>query len=412
MKKDFKFSKYFFPSAILSCVILVFCITGFFTKGFTLGVDFQAGLLQEVKLAPSAFNIRWYGTSNAIFSFDRNNLYIVISGVDIENRTYTFPLNEYNTIGSLTRAMTSQLNDLEITLSAQPDTSTQWLLYSTQGNPYLSSETPFVVHYLPPFYPEVSIADVRTAMVSIGQSVSVQSVGSPQDRHFMIRLEDTNTDGDNSSGRIRADQITQVLEATFGKGEVAVIRSDYVGSRFSKDLTDQAGILTFLTLLLILIYASIRFKPQYAMGAVIGIMHDAVVVLTFVIWARIEFSTSVIAALLAILGYSINNTIVVFDRIRENRRIYAESSFLDVLNRSLNGVLSRTIITTVTTMLAIIFLFIFATGAMKNFALALIIGMTSGVYTTLLIAPGFVHFWENQKIKNDKRSKKSKTVNK
>jgi preprotein translocase subunit SecF len=116
-----------------------------------------------------------------------------------------------------------------------------------------------------------------------------------------------------------------------------------------------------------------------------------------------EFNTTTIAAILTILGYSTNNTIVVFDRMRENRRLYPDEIFVNVLNRSLTETLNRTIITTVTTMLAVMSLFIFTTGSMKDFALALMVGMISGVYTTMFIVTGFVNFWENQKIKKAKQ---------
>jgi preprotein translocase subunit SecF len=181
------------------------------------------------------------------------------------------------------------------------------------------------------------------------------------------------------------------------------LRSDYVGSRFSKDLTDQAGMLVVLTLLLILIYSSIRFKPQYGIAAVLGIIHDGLVIIGFVVWTRMEFTTSTIAALLTILGYSTNNTIVVFDRIRENLRIYPDDTFVDILDKSLTGTLNRTIITTLTTMLAVLSLFIFTTGAMKDFALALLVGLVCGVYTTMFIVTGFVYLWEKEKIKREKR---------
>jgi preprotein translocase subunit SecF len=213
----------------------------------------------------------------------------------------------------------------------------------------------------------------------------------------MIRVED------KEEGRVTSDQILRILENSFGTGGVAVLRSDYVGSRFSKDLTDQAGILMGLTLLLILIYASIRFKPQYAVGAVIAIIHDGIIIVAFVVWTQMEFTTSTIAAILTILGYSINNTIVVFDRIRETRRIYPDNSFIDVLNISLTGVLGRTVITTVTTMLAVMSLFLFTKGSMKDFSLAIMVGMVSGVYTTLFIASGFVNFWDNIVTKKEKK---------
>ena len=397
MKKILRFSKFFLPAAIISSVIIIFGVTGYIVKGFTLGVDFQAGLIQEVQLAPTAFSLRWTGTSNAILSYDRNGLYIVVSGSGIDSRTYSFPYSEHDIISSLAGAMRAQLEELEVTLTANADINSQWLVYSLQSNPYLSGDTPYVVHYLDPAQAAVDIADMRAALVSLGQGVSVQHLGTPQERHFMIRVED------KEEGRVRSDQITEILESHFGSGGVAVLRSDYVGSRFSKDLTDQAGILMALTLLLILIYAAIRFKLQYAVGAVIGIMHDGIVIVAFVVWTQMEFTTSTIAAILTILGYSINNTIVVFDRVRENLRIYPDSPFIDVINISLTNVLSRTIITTVTTMLAVLSLFIFTTGSMKDFALALLVGMVSGVYTTLYIASGFVYLWETQKVKRAKK---------
>ena len=399
MRKTIHFSKFFLPAAFISISIVIFGVLGFLLKGFTLGVDFQAGLIQEVQFAPTAFSLRWQSTSSAILSFDRGGLYIVVSSSGVENRTYSFLFSEYSTVGSLTQAMRQQLEELDVSLNAPSNISTQWLIFSSQGNPYLGDES-FLIHYLEPQSSPINIAEVRSAITGLAQGVSVQSIGTPQERHFMIRVED------EEEGRIKSDQITEKLENHFGKGAVAVLRSDYVGSRYSKDLTDQVGILTSLTLLLILIYASIRFKPQYAIGAVIAIINDGIVMVAFIVWSQMEFTTSTIAAILTILGYSINNTIVLFDRIRENNRIYPDRLFVDILDISITGVLSRTIITTLTTMLAVSFLFVFTTGSMKDFALALLIGMTSGTFTTLFIASGFVHFWELQKIKREKKKLK------
>ncbi len=150
-------------------------------------------------------------------------------------------------------------------------------------------------------------------------------------------------------------------------------------------------------MLLILIYLVIRFKIQYAIGGVIAILHDLLVIIAYLVWARMEFNTTSIAAILTILGYSINNTIILFDRVRENIRVYPDNTFTDIMNISLTGILGRSIITTLTTMLAVLMLFIFTTGAMKDFALVLLIGMTSGTYTSLFIASGFVNFWETRK---------------
>ncbi|MDR2257956.1 MAG: protein translocase subunit SecF [Treponema sp.] len=399
MKKILRFSKFFLPAAVISASLAAAGIVGYIVKGgFNLGVDFQAGLIQEVRFAPTAFSMTWSGRGNASVSFDRAALYVVISGAGVEGKTYTFPLAEYRTAGALTQALVSQVEGLSASLTAPDGIDSQWLIHSAQGNPQLGSE-PYVVHYLEPGSEAVNIGDVRDALTSLGRTVSVQSLGQPQDRHFMIRLEDSEIEG----GGVPAEKIIDTLESYFGTGEVVVLRSDYVGSRFSKSLSDQAGILMVLTLALILIYASIRFKPQFAVGAVIAIIHDALIMVAFIVWTRMEFNTTTIAAILTILGYSINDTIVIFDRIRETRRIYPDEAFVDVLDRSLSETLSRTIITTVTTMLAVVSLYIFTSGSMKDFALALLVGMISGVYSTVFIASGFVNFWDVQKTKKAKK---------
>jgi preprotein translocase subunit SecF len=286
-----------------------------------------------------------------------------------------------------------------VTEAAPAGINTTWLLQSAQSSPRLDANNPFVIHYLSPGANLIRIEDVRSSLLPLG-TVSVQVLGVPAERRFMIRMEDSELD---SVRGVPSERIIAALENSFGQGEVAVTRSDYVGSRFSKNLTDQVGILVGFTLLLILIYISFRFRFQYAIGAIIAIMYDAIVMITFVVWTRMEFNTSTIAAILTILGYSINNTIVVFDRIRENRRIFPDESFIDVLDRSLTETLTRSIITTVTTMLAVLSLFIFTTGSMKDFALALLIGLLSGVCTSTFIAPGFVYFWDKEAKKREKR---------
>jgi preprotein translocase subunit SecF len=394
MKKTLRFSKFFLPAAIISAIIVILSISGYFiNKGFALGVDFQAGLIQEVKIAPTAFSLRWNGISNALFQSDRNGIYIIVSGsgVGADPKTYSYTFSEYATIGSIKRAMEQQLYDIEVTMSADENINSQWLIFSSQGNPVLNKDNQFVIHYIDPQSAPVDISDVRNAMAGFTLSVAVQNIGTPADRHFMIRIED------KEGERIKSDEIVKVLEKFFGDGCIAVIRSDYVGSSQSQKLIDQVFYLIPLTLLLILIYLVIRFKIQYAIGGVIAILHDLLVIIAYLVWARMEFNTTSIAAILTILGYSINNTIILFDRVRENIRVYPDNTFTDIMNISLTGILGRSIITTLTTMLAVLMLFIFTTGAMKDFALVLLIGMTSGTYTSLFIASGFVNFWETRK---------------
>jgi len=175
-----------------------------------------------------------------------------------------------------------------------------------------------------------------------------------------------------------------------------VLKTDFVGARYSEALSKTSAFLVIATLALILLYSAIRFKIQFALGAVLAIAHDALIMVAFIVWTRMEFNASTIAAILTILGYSINDTIVQFDRIREERRLRPADKFVDVLDSALSHTLWRTIITTVTTMLAVLALFIFTTGSMKDFALALLVGMVSGTYSTIYIASGFVDWWERK----------------
>jgi preprotein translocase subunit SecF len=409
MKRIIRFSRFFLPAAVISAVLALGGIAGYIRGGFNLGVDFQAGLLQEIRFAPTAFSLTWAGRGSASVSFAQDrisglfrSLDIVVSGVGVESKTVSFPFAEYDTVGSLAAAVRSSasLEGIAVDLAAPPDTRCQWLIFSAQTDPLLGAN-PFTVHFLAPGTEPVPIGKVRESLVSLGRTVSVQQLGQDADRHFMIRLEESEEETEKISG----EKIISALRAYFGQDDVVVIRSDYVDSRFSKDLTDQAGTLLGLTLLLILIYSSVRFKPQFAIGAVLAIIHDGLIMVAFVVWTRMEFNTTTIAAILTILGYSINDTIVIFDRIRETRRIYPEDSLVVVLDRSLSETLGRTIITTATTMLAVVFLFIFTTGSMKDFALALLVGMASGVYSTIFIASGFVYFWDVQAKKREQKKK-------
>ncbi|MDR2192859.1 MAG: protein translocase subunit SecF [Treponema sp.] len=407
MKKIIEFSRAFLVCVVISVVLIVAGLIGYVLKGgFNLGVDFQAGLIQEIQFAPPALRLTYTGAGNASISFDRNALYIVISGAGVEGKTYPFPYAAYTTLGSMAAAL-SGVSGIGVNAAASADVPTALFVQSAAGNPQLGAE-PFVVHYLPPNSAQVSIEHVRDSLSPLGE-VSVQVLGQPEDRRFMIRMQDSELNGE-----VPAEKIITALETNaalnVGVDGVAVTSSSYVGSRFSKALSNQAGVLMALTLLLILIYASIRFKPQYAIGAVLAIAHDALIMVAFITWTRMEFNTTTIAAILTILGYSINDTIVIFDRVRETRRLYPGDSFVHVLNRSISETLGRTIITTLTTMLAVVSLYIFTTGSMKDFALALLVGMASGVYSTIFIACGFVNFWDSAEKKNEKKRRAVKGI--
>ncbi|MDR1389474.1 MAG: protein translocase subunit SecF [Treponema sp.] len=388
--KIIKFSRAFAFTALLSAVLVVAGIAGYLAKGFNLGIDFQAGVIEEIVFAPRAFSLRYDGAGNAAISVNASALTIAVSGVGVQGFTYQYLLGDYRTVGDFAQAL-DQVEGISAEVLAPSATPFKRLFLDTQISPVLGAD-PYWVHFVPVNAAEVPLEEVRGALAPLGEA-AVQIAGDSGDRSFLIRMQETDMPKDANGGFV-TESISRALKDRFGEGEIAVTSSNFVGSRFSKNLADQAIILLMATLLLILVYASIRFKPQFAIGAVLAIMHDAVIIVAFVVWTGMEFNTTTIAAILTILGYSINDTIVIFDRVREDRLAYPEEVFDTIMNRSITETLSRTFITTFTTMLAVASLYIFTSGSMKDFALALLVGMVSGVYSTIYIACGFVAFWE------------------
>lgn len=396
--KIIRFSRAFVPAAIVSLVLVVFGVSGYFiNKGFNLGIDFQPGMIQKIQFAPRAISLVYDGPGNARITLNKVSLAIAVSGAGVQGQTYQYLLADYETAGAFAQAL-SQIQGLNAE-SPVPSAKFRTLVLDDLSDPQLSEE-PYWIHYSPHGAAIVPIDEVRQALAAFG-APAVQIAGSPDDNHFMIRMQENDMLKSVSSGAAVSEHgtfgtgnISDALEKAFGEGEIAVTSSSLVGSRFSKNLGNQAGLLLGLTLLLILIYASIRFKPQYAIGAVLAILHDGIVVVAFVVWTRMEFNTTTIAAILTILGYSINDTIVIFDRIRETRSLFPDDAPARLLDRSISETLSRTFITTLTTMIAVVMLYIFTSGSMKDFALALLVGMVSGVYSTIFIASGFVLFWD------------------
>jgi preprotein translocase subunit SecF len=386
MKTIITFTRFFIPATVLSVVLIIAGIAGYIGWGFNLGIDFRAGLIQEVQLAPRAFNLSYNGSGNVVAFLDNTSLTVAVSGAGIRGVTYEYLLADYETLGTFVQAL-DQMEDISAVSAVPGSTPFRYLVMDAQSTPTLGPD-PYWIHYLPREAPPVQLDTIREALSGFGEP-SVQVLGDSSDRRFQIRLQDT----DIPPG-FKTTDIAAALDRHLGEGETAVISSNYVGSQFSKTLADQAGWLLSATLVLILLYASIRFRPQYAVGAVLAIMHDALIMVAFIAWTRMEFNTTTIAAILTILGYSINDTIVIFDRVREDRRIYPNDDFKAVLNRAITETLGRTFITTLTTMLAVLSLYIFTTGAMKDFALALLVGLVSGVYSTIFIANGFVYLWE------------------
>jgi SecD/SecF fusion protein len=228
--------------------------------------------------------------------------------------------------------------------------------------------------------------DVRDALKEIGYgSASIQQYGNPKE--VIIRTQDDIT-----------KKLDKIFAEKFKDNPFHLLRIDIVGPAVGKNLRHNAVMSLALGLLGILIYVMFRFHLKYGIAGVIALLHDVLVALGALAITHRQFDLTIVAALLTIAGYSINDTIVIFDRIRENLRVVKKGSFEEVVNLSVNQTLGRTILTTGVTMLVVIALLFFGGAVLNDFAFCLFVGFISGVYSTVYIASPLLISWHKKPI--------------
>ena len=223
---------------------------------------------------------------------------------------------------------------------------------------------------------ESSIGELRDILAPNFNEVSLQEFGD--ENTVIIRLQN-----DNNQESIKTVEKVKVL---IDDKVTEFRRSEFVGPTVSSELLWKGFQAVSFALFAILIYIWLRFEWQFGFGAVVALTHDVLFTLGIVSLFNIEFSLSTIAAVLTIAGYSINDTVVIFDRVRENLRKYKKLELIDLFNMSINNTLSRTVMTSITTLLALISLYIFGGEVIKPFALTMIIGVLIGTYSSIFIA--------------------------
>ncbi len=181
-------------------------------------------------------------------------------------------------------------------------------------------------------------------------------------------------------------KITSALENFFGKDKVFLESEETVGPRVGKELRKKAFLAVTFAVILMLIYIGYRFDFHFAPGAVIALIHDVIITMAFFAFFNKEFNISTLAALLTIVGYSINDTIIVYDRIRENRHLITPQTIKDVVNTSINQTFARTLITVLTVLFVLFAIFFKGGGSLHDFALAMIVGFVAGTYSSIFIA--------------------------
>ena len=248
------------------------------------------------------------------------------------------------------------------------------------------------------FHKAVSPDDIRKVLVQIGIDDSVlQSLGSDE---VIIRTAKSSTEIKGLSNKIE-----ESLNAAYGKDAFQVQRVEVVGPKVGKDLTQKAILAVVFSWVGMLIYIAFRFEFRHAVGGIVGVIHDVTIVVGIFSIFAIEFTLTIVAALLTIIGYSIHDTIVVFDRVRENVRKNTRKDLPTVMNESINQTLSRTILTSFTVVLVVAVLYVFGGAVIHDFAFALLVGVIFGTYSSVFIAAPVVLAWEKYRPSTLKKRK-------
>jgi preprotein translocase subunit SecF len=240
-------------------------------------------------------------------------------------------------------------------------------------------------------FPEAPAIDsIRTGLKELGLAEStIQEFGSPE--HILIRVARSEGEMEEMGALIKNE-----LEKTKGLTGIVIERVEMVGPKVGKDLRMKALLSIVYAIIGIVLYISWRFEFQYAIAAIIALIHDVMVTMGAFSVIDKEFTLVIVAAFLTIIGYSLNDTIVIFDRIRENARRRGKESLKDIINTSINQTLSRTLLTSGTTLLVVVALFFLGGEIIHDFSFALLVGVVIGTYSSIFIASVFLVFWESR----------------
>lgn len=384
MKTVKNFSKAFPACAIASAAIIVFGIAGIIVRGINFGIDFVPGLVEEVRIAPAAIELTYKGSAGVSVETSNVALDLVISGTGAENETKSFTYGQNSTVQDMANALNT-VEGVTAKVLASGSADSYGIYLDSASTARLSFDQPMRL-YVSDAANNVSIDEVRASLSS--QNVSVKELGDAANRSFQIRAAISKDD--DASIETLQQAITGSLKDKFGANNIAIVKTDFVGSSFSSSNAWKSIVLAVVTLFAIWFYATIRFHWDFALGAIIALIHDCMIMFAFISWTQVEFSTTSFAAVLTIFGYSINATVVILDRVRENIKLVDTKDFKVILDTSISDTLSRSVITTVTTLFASVSLLVFTSGSIRDFAQILTVGLISGCYSSMFISSGFI----------------------
>jgi preprotein translocase subunit SecF len=251
----------------------------------------------------------------------------------------------------------------------------------------------------------VNIEQIRELFIGNNIDSSVNTVGDPLKQHYLITVTDL-----TKKMEINPTNITQKLIAQYGVSNIELLGSEEIGPKVAENTGSRLFNLLLFVSLLILLYVALRFDFLYGAGAVLALFHDLLVMGAFALVMDMPIDSTIIAAFLTILGYSINDTIVVFDRIRENHKINPDEEYEMVMDRSITQSMSRTLITSLTTLFVAISIAVWGGRVLSNFGIMLVVGIVSGTYSSVFVASPVTFMLRKLTVKkqgSDKKAKKS-----
>jgi preprotein translocase subunit SecF len=408
MKRVIRFLRTRYVFFAFSALLFVAGVTGYLVNGgFNRGVDFKSGLALQFQVAPASFTIRYTGPGAATIDIPAGeqaltaagDFIISVTALDGTKTDTPFRWADYPTIAAFTDALAA-VPDVATAITGDAGADPRLLVPLVR--PTALGDAPYTLNLMPEVGKGVQarLADVRATLDPVGKH-DLQVVGAVGNQEFIARFEATSDAADFQS--TMEGKVLAALGAAYGDDQVILKRTDFVGPRLAQSLGSQAVWLIVIALVAIMAYMMLRFRFVYSLAAVFALVHDAAIMLAFAAIFRVEIDSATIAAILTILGYSINDTIVIFDRVRENQNLMRESSLETLLDASITQTLGRTIITSGATMMAVLALFLLTSGSMKNFGLLMIVGIIEGTYSTVFIASPIVLEWENAASRRRKR---------
>jgi preprotein translocase SecF subunit len=234
----------------------------------------------------------------------------------------------------------------------------------------------------------VEVGTVRSAIDATGLTgAEIKTYGEAN--QVLIRIKETNN--------VKLDNMKTSIVNAMPNNKYDILKEDKIGPKIGQELKTDALYAVFFSLLAILIYLALRFEFVYALGAVVGLFHDILLVFGMCIlfngihpWLNLEFTQTLIASFLTLLGFSCNDTVIIFDRIRENKKIHKTANLITIMNKSINETLSRTIITSGTVFITVLVLFLFGGEVLRGFSFSFLIGVITGTYSSIFVSSAFV----------------------